>query len=239
MSEGKENYLAPASFITAQGTPVIMAFKKDCAWDTGKAMRSIQDSGCIAYMYDESGTRLPNKLGKDWVQHGLTIASIPIATINGYKIIAQAFQQNVNGGLSKSKCKEEASKNYAKISCENNYDLWAYAMKYCHEKGGRIPNEQEMILIIQGLYYNVNTNKHDLNTTSWDKNEYKPDLELWLKVFGKTPDNNSYPVFWTSVETSSVSAMGVDNAYYNFIRTYAPSGISKTNNYYTYGICIE
>jgi len=60
MSEGKDDYLAPASFITAQGTPVIMAFKKDCAWDMGKAMRSIQDSGCIAYMYDESGTRLPN-----------------------------------------------------------------------------------------------------------------------------------------------------------------------------------
>lgn len=180
MAEGADDYLAPASFITAQGTPMIMAFKKDCVWDMGKAMRSIEDSGCIAYMYDESGTRNPNKLGKDWVQHGLTITNIPIATVGGYKIMNTAFFQTT--GLSNSECETEKAKNYGITKCSvnidswSNGDTWAAAMKYCHDKGWRLPNEAESLAIVNGLFKDDSGNHP--SGSSWDSSTYKLDSEL-------------------------------------------------------------
>ena len=171
------DYLPPASFITAQGTPVIMAFKKDCAWDMGKAMRSIEDSGCIAYMYDESGTKLPNKLGKDWVQHGLTVNGLPVAVLGGVKIMTSAFAPS--NTLSLTECQEEAAKKseYQAInsevfidSCEDlsSYggDAWAYAMKYCKELGYHIPTEQQLLDIANSLYTGMSAGVDD-NLGTW------------------------------------------------------------------------
>ena len=178
MSEGKDDYLAPASFITAQGTPVIMAFKKDCAWDTGKAMRSIQDSGCIAYMYDESGTRNPNKLGKDIIAHGLTIVAnsggAEIATIGGVKIMEQAFFPGT--GITETSCLEEVNKGYGITGCYVDDDRWAEAMKYCHDKGWRLPNEQESLAIALNLFKD-NSGNHP-NGEEWDGGTYKIDMNL-------------------------------------------------------------
>jgi len=180
MATGKENYLEPASFITAQGTPMIMAFKKNCAWDMGKAMRSIQDSGCIAYMYDESGTRLPNKFGKDIIPHGLTITGrgvgIPIATFGRYKIMEQAFFPT---GLTKAQCeaeKADAFYNYGITKCAYDDDRWAAAMKYCHDKGWRLPNEAESLVIINGLFKDSSGNHP--SGKSWSSDIYKIDLDL-------------------------------------------------------------
>ena len=209
MGEGKDDYLAPASFITAQGTPVIMAFKKDCAWDTGKAMRSIQDSGCIAYMYDESGTRNPNKLGKDIIAHGLTIvppssAPAEIATVGGYKIMEQAFFPSQ--GLTSAECQAEAAKNYGITACDEN-DRWAAAMKYCHDRGYRLPNEQESLAIVNGLFKDTNGNHP--SGEYWDDSMYNIDLDLvstlGLKHYdgsSLTQDNVSVDL-WSSVGDSS------------------------------------
>ena len=219
MSEGKEDYLAPASFITAQGTPVIMAFKKDCAWDTGKAMRSIQDSGCIAYMYDESGTRNPNKLGKDIIAHGLTIvppssAPAEIATVGGYKIMEKAFFPP-SQGLTSVECSEEISKNYGITVCPSEDDRWAYAMKYCHDKGWRLPDETESLAIVNGLFKDSNGNHP--SGTSWDSGTYKIDLDLVSTLdlknhqsFSITKDNVNVSL-WGSVEHSN----SVQYRYFN------------------------
>jgi len=218
MSEGKDDYLAPASFITAQGTPVIMAFKKDCTWDMGKAMRSIQDSGCIAYMYDESGTRNPNKLGKDIIAHGLTIVppssgAAEIATVGGYKIMEQAFFPSA--GLTKAQCEEEADKNYGitKANCGGvDDDRWAAGMKYCHDKGYRLPNEQESLAIVNGLFKDGSGNHP--SGKSWDSSTYKIDLDLVSTLGLKRYDGSSltqdnvYVNLWISVEGSAVGAFG-------------------------------
>ena len=216
-----DNYLAPASFITAQGTPVIMAFKKDCAWDTGKAMRSIQDSGCIAYMYDESGARLPNKFGLDIVPHGLTITGkgvgIPIATVGGVKIMEQAFFPQ--SGLTKAQCGAEISGNYGITRCKSNNDRWAAAMKYCHDKGYHLPNKQESLAIVNGLFKDTNGNHP--SGESWSYSTYKIDLDLVSKLNLKretgssiTDANASNSVhLWGSVEIDSESA---SDRYFEF-----------------------
>ena len=213
MGEGKDDYLAPASFITAQGTPVIMAFKKDCAWDMGKAMRSIQDSGCIAYMYDESGTRNPNKLGKDIIAHGLTIippssGAAEIATVGGYKIMEQAFFPQT--GLTSAECGDEISENYGITACLYEDDRWAAAMKYCHDKGYRLPNEQESLAIVNGLFKDGSGNHP--SGDSWDENTYKIDLDLvstlGLKSYDETSITQDYVSvgLWSSVENSADGA---------------------------------
>ena len=219
MGEGKDDYLAPASFITAQGTPVIMAFKKDCAWDMGKAMRSIQDSGCIAYMYDESGTRNPNKLGKDIIAHGLTIVvddlGGAIAKVGGYKIMEQAFFPQT--GLTSAECQTEADKNYGitKANCGGvSDDRWAAAMKYCHDKGYRLPNEQESLAIVNGLFKDTNGNHP--SGESWSSSTYKIDLDLVSTLGLKNYDGSSITQdyvdvgLWSSVEDSSSVAYDCD-----------------------------
>jgi len=215
MNEGKDDYLAPASFITAQGTPVIMAFKKDCAWDMGKAMRSIQDSGCIAYMYDESGTRLPNKLGKDIIGKGLTIVApssgaAEIATVGGVKIMEQAFFPST--GLTKAQCEAEISGNYGITACSEEDDRWAAAMKYCHNKGYRLPNRPESLAIVNGLFKDDSGNHP--SGESWDTSTYKIDLDLATTLGLKrydgsslTQDNDNVAVYlWGSEQTSSIRA---------------------------------
>ena len=193
-----------------------MAFKKDCAWDAGKAMRSIQDSGCIAYMYDESGTRLPNKLGKDIIGKGLTIvppsaAPAEIATVGGYKIMEQAFFPST--GLTESECQAEISKNYGISECTdmgNNGDRWAAAMKYCHDKGYRLPNVAESLAIVKGLFKDGSGNH--TSGTSWSSDTYKIDLDLvstlGLKRFDSsslTQDNVDVGL-WGSVQNDSINA---------------------------------
>jgi len=212
MGEGKDDYLAPASFITAQGTPVIMAFKKDCAWDMGKAMRSIQDSGCIAYMYDESGTRLPNKLGKDIIGKGLTIVassgSAEIATVGGYKIMEQAFFPSA--GLTKAQCEAEVAGNYGITACSLEDDRWAAAMKYCHDKGYRLPNEAESLAIVNGLFKDGSGNHP--SGDSWDSSTYKIDLDLVTTLGLKRYDGSSLTqdnvtvLLWGSVQDGSAGA---------------------------------
>jgi len=233
MSEGKDDYLAPASFITAQGTPVIMAFKKDCVWDMGKAMRSIQDSGCIAYMYDESGTRLPNKLGKDIIGKGLTIVAssgaTPIAVVGGVKIMEQAFFPT---GLTKAQCKAEISGNYGISQCYYEDDRWAAAMKYCHDKGYRLPNEAESLAIVNGLFKDGSGNHP--SGDSWSADTYKLDLDLAVTTLGLkhydgsslTQDNVNVSL-WGSVQTNNSidayeRAFSAYNAgWYDLYRYYA------------------
>jgi len=232
MSEGKDDYLAPASFITAQGTPVIMAFKKDCAWDMGKAMRSIQDSGCIAYMYDESGTRNPNKLGKDIIAHGLTIVansgSAEIATVGGYKIMEQAFFPST--GLTSEECYIEKAKNYGITECGGvSSDRWAYAMKYCHDRGWRLPNKAESLAIVNGLFKDTNGNTP--NGTNWIYGTYKIDSVLVTTLALKNRDGSSITesnidvYFWGAVEQSSEGSL---MRYFDFKH-------AGWSSYYRYG----
>jgi len=220
MNTGKENYLAPASFITSGGTPVIMAFKKDCVWDMGKAMRSIQDSGCIAYMYDESGTRLPNKLGKDIIAHGLTIVvddlGGAIAKVGGVKIMEKAFLPSA--GLTKAQCEAEISGNYGIRQCYYEDDRWAAAMKYCHDKGYRLPNQAESLAIVNSLFKDGSGNHP--SGDSWDSSTYKIDLDLVSTLGLKSYDGSSLTqdnvnvYLWDSVQDDS------SNAYGRSFRTY-------------------
>ena len=168
--EAAKKYLAPASFISAQGTPIVMALKKDCVWDMGQAMRSVEDSGCIAYLYDKIGTGLPNRIGDngDIVGHGLTVNGFPLAILGGVKIMTNVFP--ITTCLSLSECQTEAA-NQAEYKAINSDvyikgcyydtlngsrgDCWAQAMKYCKEKGYHLPTDAQLTAMANALYPDV------------------------------------------------------------------------------------
>ena len=157
-----DNYLPPASFITAQGTPVVIAFKKGCIWDNGTAMKDIRDSGCIALMYDKNGVNLPNKMGDDIESIGLSVAVAGLRTINGVKVMEKAFVPTK--GLTYAQCMAETTQEkqaeYLEVGnetaitgCYYNNDTWAYGMKYCKEKGYHLPTTGETYKLVLGLFY--------------------------------------------------------------------------------------
>ena len=164
-------------------------------------------------MYDESGTRLPNKLGKDIIGKGLTIVApssgaAEIATVGGYKIMEQAFFPSA--GLTKAQCEAEISGNYGISQCYYEDDRWAAAMKYCHDKGYRLPNEAESLAIVNGLFKDGSGNHP--SGTSWSSDTYKIDLDLVSTLGLKNYDSSSITqsnvnvYLWSSVQGDSSGA---------------------------------
>ena len=192
-------------------------------------------------MYDESGTRNPNKLGKDIIAHGLTIvppaaAPAEIATIGGYKIMEKTFFPQT--GLTSAECGTEAAKNYGITTCEYEDDRWAAAMQYCHDRGYRLPNEAESLAIVNGLFKDTNGNHP--SGSSWDSNTYKIDLDLVSTLGLKRYDGSSITQgnvdvgLWSSVERSSDRARGRGfNTYYSNWANY------YRDNTNTQVLCIE
>ena len=232
--EAAENYLPPASFITSQGTPVIIALKKGCTQDMGKAMTSIQtagEGGCIALMYDKNGTGLPNRIGKDIVNLGMTVTSAAsgsgetggtpsgsgaaLKTINGVKVMETVFFPET--GLTKSQCLEEVEKQseYSKFetpikNCNYEDDRWAAAMKYCKEKGYHLPSEAESLKLVKGLFKDANGNHP--TSTSWSSSTYKIDMDavnaLGLKYYdgSNITQDHVYVGLWLGKENDSYGA---------------------------------
>ena len=68
-----DSYLDVAGFVLADGTPMILAFKKDCPvsdpdsveYDVVEKKAKSEKTNCIAGFYDLNGSKGPNKFGKD------------------------------------------------------------------------------------------------------------------------------------------------------------------------------
>ena len=110
-------------------------------------------------------------------------------------------------GLTSAECGDEISENYGITACNYNDDRWAAAMQYCHDKGYRLPNEQESLAIVNGLFKDSDGNHP--SGSSWDSNTYKIDLDLVSTLGLKRYDGSSLTqdnvnvALWSSVEDSS------------------------------------
>jgi len=195
-----DDYLAPAGFISAQGTPFIMLLNKDCVRDTGEAMRSIPTS-CIQYMYDRNGANNPNKLGTDIIHstnlglattssEGSTVTpdgtlAVPIGSYTTYLILNHQYQGGQSyseQGLNTCTGSEDASwdgRGDYDNSCSNN--KWAAAKKACSDAGYELPDADSLAKIgcrVKGVsryqyQYNPVKNKYefrDCDTSDKDNN---------------------------------------------------------------------
>jgi len=207
-----DEYLAPAGFISAQGTPFIMLLKKDCIMDTGMAMKSIPTS-CIQYMYDRNGTNNPNKLGTD-IEHSANIGiasagsaskvepdgtlDIPIGSYTTYLILDQDYQGGDGSENGLDTCTdttwdERGSNN---PQCSNN--RWAAAKKACADAGYELPSKEDL----QELYcraVGTSAYNYSCSTTTLDST-------LATKIAEKS---SMYYPFWSSSPNGSELVYGV------------------------------
>ena len=224
--DSKNDYLEPAAFISAQGTPFIAALKKDCVKDTGKAMTNINggtdgndiiggETGCLALLYDKNGTGLPNTLGKDIAERGLTIVipPEPKAILGGVKIMTNAF---VPDPLTASDCSTNKS-TYGITNCRtSDDDRWGGAMKACKEQGYRLPTDQDLADIANALYTGMQASatdkagksKYGTNNASIGSNEPVPDAlsglgSSWYYLWSGSEGSSSSAYFRTFYDTSS------------------------------------
>ncbi len=149
-----DEWLAPAGFITAQGTPFVIFLNKSCTRDTEQAMQAIP-TNCVQYMYDRNGSNNPNKLGKDIV-HSLdmgigAIASSggsskveptgtlqdPIGSYTTYLVLGNDYLDAEGKGL--NTCDKIGQEGMGdEVSCQDN--KWAAAKKACEDAGYELPS---------------------------------------------------------------------------------------------------
>ncbi len=135
----EDEYSSPVSFITADGVPYIILYKKDCKIDEND-YKIGASAGCIAGIYDWNGTSQPNKFVTTTDSNGVSAVDIqflgPVSKLAKY----QAFIVELNG---------------IKIISVNNNLYSSAARAKCLSDGGRLPTKEELEKIALAFYYDV------------------------------------------------------------------------------------
>jgi len=213
-----DEYLAPAGFISAQGTPFVMLLKKDCIMDTGTAMRSLPTS-CIQYMYDRNGSNNPNKLGTDII-HSASIAlysgkaapdgrlAVPIGSYTTYLILGRQYQggDGIENGLDTCTDTTWDERGSSNSWCSNN--RWAAAKKACSDAGYNLPTPSELGKLNCRLGGRIVYHDCDSgNCTAKVCDTYIKDTSLATAIAGKSSPAGDY---WSSLPSGSRDAYYVD-----------------------------
>ena len=212
------------------GTPFIISYNNDCGTFTNDKGQTIVDPDrpikdipyqCIDGIYDNNGTRSPNKFGKD-VQPIFGANLGCLLEVNNKCLVSTPAV--VPTPLTASDCSTNKSK-YGITNCRtSDDDYWGGAMKMCHDQGMRLPTDAELTSLAQYLY-------NDTSITS----DFKDGLTLDAT---KIPEalsglGSSWYILWSSAERSSDKA----NRRY-FYSTYTNRGISVRNYSNIRAVCI-
>jgi len=151
------NWLDPAGFVMADGTPIIISYNNDCGddikVDPDKPSKSIP-TACIDGLYDNNGSRPQNKYEKDVLPFAnAKIGTSCLAEPGGVCVSSAPV---VPTAMSYSDCQADKSKYGIKDCCSNcdtyGGDHWAGAVKACKDQGLRLPTEAELTQLAQYLY---------------------------------------------------------------------------------------
>ncbi|MBP3820858.1 type II secretion system protein [bacterium] len=180
-----DEYLDAAGFVLADGTPMVLAFKKDCPISdpdaveytgTKKEAKS-NNTSCIAGFYDINGNKGPNKFGKDIVGfNGVTALSLPYVKFAGLKVIKSVFLPTgiyledycTNGKVTNQEAKDAGVTGCCTRCSRTAFgpDRWASAMITCNKLGGHLPDLEDLTKVARYVYNNENIqNKKDDRVT--------------------------------------------------------------------------
>ena len=130
-----DSWADTVGIVTADGTPMILSYDKECNFDPNNAgLQYNQSSGksnslvCLSGVFDWNGGAKPNKLGDDVITLGMAsgLGSSCAFEVNGTCYTAP-FEPTP---LTKAEC--EAQKAGLGIKeCPDNGDYWAGAVKQC------------------------------------------------------------------------------------------------------------
>ena len=170
-----DNWADTVGIVTADGTPMILSYDKNCNFDPNNAgLQYNQSSGksnslvCLSGVFDWNGGARPNKLGDDVITLGMAsgLGNNCAFEVNGTCYTAPFTPTP----MTKAEC--EAQKSALGIKecctssgCNNNGDYWAGAVKACKDQGKQLPSHSDLDEIAKALYPNqtINSNGNSSN----------------------------------------------------------------------------
>lgn len=210
-----EGYYTPASFISGAGVPYIMVLKKNCVIDPDSRFDDNDAMTCLDGLWDYSGPRTPNKLGKD-VQP-LADASINVGPdspkyykeVNGVRMAIKPFYPTAEmAQFASSNCTALKAGNEvtdtdglfgtagANVKLTDTSSLWACYFRpdywlasklKCESMGYRLPTKKELAQIAAKIY-NYSGNVDSL-TGSETINGTRGDIsEYGFELYGSGSD---------------------------------------------------
>ena len=166
-----DNWADTVGIVTADGTPMILSYDKECNFDvnnTGlqfdKSSGKSNSLACISGVFDWNGGARPNKLGDDVITLGMAsgLGNNCAFEVNGTCYTAPFTPKP----LTIAEC--EAQKATLGINaCRTGDDYWGGAVKACKDQGKRLPSHSDLDEIAKVLYPNqtINSNGYTGNLT--------------------------------------------------------------------------
>ncbi len=223
-----DNWADTVGIVTADGTPMILSYDKECNFDVNNTgLQFDKSSGksnslkCLSGVFDWNGGAKPNKLGDDVITLGMAsgLGNNCAFEVNGTCYTAPFTPTP----MTKAEC--EAQKSTLGINgCYYDNDYWAGAVKQCGEVS-KMPTMAQLAELASQLYVGNPTigAYQDKRDIQFDSNSST------AKALGLTP----YFYLWSGKEDSSY------RAYYRvFNTTYSHWYINDRNASNSQAVCL-
>ena len=223
-----DNWADTVGIVTADGTPMILSYDKECNFDPNNAgLQYNQSSGksnslvCLSGVFDWNGGAKPNKLGDDVITLGMAsgLGNNCAFEVNGTCYTAPFTPTP----MTLAECNAAVAEGKLGIKyCRHEQDYWAGAVKQC---GGvsKMPTRAQLAELASQLYVgNPSVGAGGFNLT-FDTNSST------AKALGLTP----YFFLWLGEERDSNYANGWD-----FGATYSYGSASNRDNSPYQAVCL-
>ena len=220
-----DNWADTVGIVTADGTPMILSYDKNCNFDPNNAgLQYNQSSGksnslaCLSGVFDWNGGAKPNKLGDDVITLGMASG---LGSSCAFEVGSTCYTAPFTPTpLTFAECEAQKSALGIKECCPTGYcynmDYWAGAVKQC---GGisKMPTAAQLAELASQLY----VGNPSIGAKETKRNiQYDPNSPV-SKALGLTP----YFYLWSGEEDSSA------NAYYRDFRSTYSYWLSDDRGY--------
>ena len=226
-----DNWADTVGIVTADGTPMILSYDKNCNFDPNNAgLQYNQSSGksnslaCLSGVFDWNGGAKPNKLGDDVITLGMASG---LGNNCAFEVGSTCYTAPFTPKpLTKAECEAAVAEGKLGIKyCGYEQDYWAGAVKQC---GGvsKMPTMAQLGELASQLYVgNPSVGaKQDVYNLTFDTNSST------AKSLGLTP---SFYV-WSGEENDSIHAYNRD---FNSSSTEWYNGNRRRSSYYV-AVCL-
>ena len=227
-----DNWADTVGIVTADGTPMILSYNKNCNFDPSKdGLQYNQSSGksnslvCLSGVFDWNGGARPNKLGDDVITLGMAsgLGNSCAVEIGGLCFTAPFTPKP----LTAQECNEQKDKLGIKYCRTDDNDYWGGAVKQCKDQGKKLPTMVQLGELASQMYVGNPTigAKEDKYDIQFDSNSSA------AKSLGLRP----YFYLWSGEEYSSG---------YAYLRDFSTTRSGWGNGYNRSGsgaqaVCIE